>query len=465
MFRPLGHRLEWTEMSSFALGSSRVLVDGDLRPADVVIAGGRIAEIRARGAAPAAEDLGDAALLPGLVDAHVHVNDPGTDWEGWDSATRAAAASGVTLVCDMPLNSDPVTTTAEAFDAKAGAARGRLVVDAGLYGGVVPGNATPERLAPLLDRGVLAIKAFLCDSGLPAFPAVTVEELRRVAPLLARRRVPLLVHAEMVDGAAPAPAGRRYADYLRSRPPRFELRAIEALIGLCRESGCAVHVVHLAAAEALPMLRAARGEGLPVAVETCPHYLTFCAEEIPDGATLWKCAPPIRGRANREGLWQGLREGTIDLIASDHSPCPPARKAFDTGDFAAAWGGISSLQLLLPAVWTEASARGFSIDEVVRWLGTAPRALLGLGGAGGGAAPGLVAGVSADLLVDHPEREFVVAAPDLEHRHPLTPYQGRRLRGSVRRTYLRGQGVFERERWPAAAHGRLVVRAGPGAAA
>ena len=403
---------------------------GGERPVTIRADEGRIVEIGPYDPSQA-DDWGDVALLPGLVDTHVHLNEPGrTDWEGFQTGTAAAAAGGITTLVDMPLNCSPVTTTAAALAAKRQAAQGKLSVDVGFYGGLIPGSE--RHLAELLDAGVLGVKAFLCPSGLDDFPAATEKELRAAMPLLAERGVPLLVHAELVREVRRAPVGRKYADYLASRPASCERQAIELMIDLCQATGCRVHIVHLADAGCLPALRAARAKGLPLTVETCPHYLTFAAEEIADGATAFKCAPPIRSAENRAQLWEGLRSGIIDLVATDHSPCPPELKVLKEGRFDVAWGGISSLQLSLPAVWTEASQRGFALTDVVRWMSVNPARLVGL-------EHGIQVGEPASLTVFDPDARLVVEGSQLLHRHKLTPYEGRTLRGVVRATYVRGQ--------------------------
>jgi allantoinase len=445
------------------------LPDGP-READVVAREGRIEAVLAWGAAPAAPDLvdcGDAWLLPGFVDTHVHVNEPGrAGWEGFANATRAAAAGGVTTLVDMPLNSTPATTTAAALAAKRAAATGWCRVDVGFWGGVVPGNAGElERLAA---AGVPGFKCFLVPSGVDDFPEVGELELREAMPVLARLGLPLLVHAELPGPIAAAAEGirgadpRRHATWLASRPPAAEVEAIRRVLAICAETACAVHIVHLSAAEALPDLRSARARGLPVTVETCPHYLTFAAEEIADGATELKCAPPIRGGANRERLWEALREGVIDLVASDHSPCPPALKGREAGDFSSAWGGIASLQLAPAALWTGARERGFTPADLARWMSERPARLAGLAGRKGAIVPG----ADADLVVWDAEAEWTVAGARLHHRHPLTPYEGRTLRGVVRATFVRGVRVFERGgeaddrgRFPGPPIGRPLERA------
>lgn len=417
----------------FALRSRRVFTPQGERPATLDVSGslfGRIADYDAQPDCPV-EDLGDLAILPGLFDPHVHLNEPGrTEWEGFLTGTAAAAAGGMTMVVDMPLNSTPVSTTAAALQAKKSAAQGKAAVDLGFHGGVVPGNE--DEIEKLIETGVFGMKAFLCHSGIDDFPATTEKELRTAMPLLAKEGIPLLVHAEIVSDVPAMADPCKYADYLATRPPKFEREAIELMIRLCRETGCPTHIVHLADAACLPLLAAARSEGLPLTVETCPHYLTFAAEDIPDGATQYKCAPPIRAAANREGLWEGLASGVIDLITSDHSPCPPEMKHPDKGRFDLAWGGISSLQLTLPIVWTEASKRGHSLETIVEWLGSRPATLIGN-------EFGIEGGRDANFVVFDPEAEFIVRGTELEHRHPLTPYEGRTLKGVVKQTYLRGQ--------------------------
>jgi allantoinase len=374
--------------------------------------------------------------MPGIVDTHVHVNDPGrTEWEGFATASAAAAAGGVTTIVDMPLNSVPATTTVAALELKRAAANAASV-SVEFWGGVVPGNAAD--LDALADAGVRGFKCFLSPSGVDEFQHVGESDLRLALPIIARRGLPLLVHAEAPAALRPAAADanpRAYATWLACRPPRAELDAIALLIDLCREFRAPIHVVHLAAADALPMLRRARAEGLPITVETCPHYLTFSAEEIAEAGTLYKCAPPIRGAANRDALWAGLNDGTIDLVATDHSPSPPEMKG--TGDFLRDWGGIASLELGLAATWTGASARHVPIERLARWLCTAPARLAGLDDRGV-----LAAGRRADLVVWDPDAEFTVDAAALHHRHKRTPYDGRRLRGRVLETYVGGEVVY-----------------------
>ncbi len=366
-----------------------------VRDAVVAVADGRIASVSAPEEAPRGRahlDLGSLALLPGIVDTHVHVNEPGrTEWEGFATATAAAAAGGVTMLVDMPLNSIPATVDRAALEAKVAAAGRAARVDVAFWGGVIPGNA--GALAGLAEGGVRGFKCFLAPSGVDEFPHVGERDLREAMPVIATLGLPLLAHAEdpaLLERAAAAASGSRraHATWLASRPATAEEQAIAMLLRLATETGCRLHIVHLAAASALPMLREARARGLAVTVETCPHYLTFAAEEIPDGATPFKCAPPIRDRETRERLWEALRAGEIDLVASDHSPCPPSAKALESGDFFTAWGGIASLELSLAAVWTGARVRGFGLEDLALWMCARPAALARLGGRKGAIAAG-----------------------------------------------------------------------------
>ncbi len=425
------------------------MIGNDIRPAALHITRGYISSISIFEDVPSsALEVIDAdpesIVMPGLVDTHVHVNEPGrTEWEGFETATRAAAAGGVTTIVDMPLNSIPATTTLEALQAKLEAARDKLHVDVGFWGGVVPGNT--GELAKLWDAGVVGFKCFLIHSGVDEFPNVTERDLREAMPELARLGAPLIVHAEVpgpVDAACCASSTGEsaisYETFLRSRPREAENEAVALMIKLSRETGCRIHIVHHSSADALPILKRAKSFGLPLTVETCPHYLHFAAEEIRDGATEFKCCPPIRERENREQLWDALRDGTIDMIVSDHSPCPPDMKLRDEGDFLKAWGGISSLQLRLPVMWTEATARGFDLSHLVEWLCSAPARQVGFNLKGSFAE-----GHDADVVIWSPDREFTVEPSMLHHRHKLTPYAGEALRGVVEKTFVRGQMVYD----------------------
>jgi allantoinase len=426
--------------------------DGE-RPMSVGVRDGRIVTVGAVDADVEADrevTLGaDEVLLPGLVDTHVHVNDPGrAHWEGFDSATRAAAAGGVTTIIDMPLNSIPPTIDVPALESKRAAARGRVHVDVGFWGGAVPANLA--HLRPLYDAGVFGFKAFLVDSGVEEFPALTTAQLGTTMKALTEVDALLVVHAEDpgVLASSPAAHGDRYRDFLASRPPSSERAAVQTVLGLAEQTGVRAHVVHLSSVASLPALSDARGRGVRVSAETCPHYLVLAAEEIADGDTSSKCCPPIRDQANQDALWRGLRDGTISSVVSDHSPCPADLKCPDTGDFGAAWGGIASLQLGLPLVWTAARDRGVDLAEVVRWMATEPAGLAGLAGKGR-----IVEGADADLCVFAPEETWAVDARSLHHRHPVTPYEGRNLRGVVRETWLRGEQVTGRR-----PGGRLLSR-------
>jgi allantoinase len=427
----------------WALASRRVVTDSGVSEAAVVVRDGKVeAVVPLRNVPPGlpVKDVGNKVVMPGVVDCHAHINEPGrTEWEGFETATRAAAAGGITTVVDMPLNSIPATTSREALRIKAAAAENRCAIDYGFWGGVIPGNA--GELDGMVDAGVTGFKCFLIHSGVDEFPHVTREDLERAMPILARRGVPLIVHAELTEQEHP-PQGdtRTYRSYLQSRPRRWEDDAIRMMVELCRKHRGRVHIVHLSSSDALADIAAAKQEGLPFSVETCPHYLTFDAEHIPDGATHLKCAPPIREAENREKLWAGLGRGDIDMVVSDHSPCTPSLKHLDRGDFAAAWGGIASLQFSLPAVWTGMCERGYGLQELVRWMCRHPARLIGLEGVKGTLAPG----ADADLLVFDPDATFTPEPSGVLHRHPLTPYTGRTLHGVVERSFVRGLPVYTR---------------------
>jgi allantoinase len=419
--------------------SRRAVLPGTERPADVVVSAGRIVSIEPFGSVHEEEvvDLGDNALLPGLVDTHVHVNEPGrTSWEGFATATRAAAAGGVTTLVDMPLNSVPPTTTTEHLDAKRTAADGNVHVDVGFWGGAIGENLGD--LEGLHDAGVFGFKAFLAPSGVPEFPHLVGEKVEETLAELARFGALCVVHAEAPDvlSSSPAPVGRSYAGFLASRPADVESVAVARLIEAARRTGARVHILHVSSAEVVPLLAAARADGVPITAETCPHYLALAAEEIEDGDTTAKCCPPIREAANRNALWRSLADASIDMVVSDHSPCPPELKRVDSGDFGAAWGGISGLELSLPVVWTQARARGHALGDVIGWMASRPAALVGLSGKGS-----IEVGKDADLVAFDTDAEFVVDPSRLHHRHPVTAYAGRRLRGAVVGTWLRGERI------------------------
>ncbi|SEL22331.1 allantoinase AllB [Nonomuraea pusilla] len=426
--------------------SRRVVTPEGERAAAVAVRGGRVAAVEPYGAplaAPEDVDLRDLALLPGLVDTHVHVNDPGrAHWEGFETATRAAAAGGVTTIVDMPLNALPPTVSPDALDAKLRAAEGRCHVDVAFWGGAVPGNV--EELRPLHDRGVRGFKCFMSPSGVDEFPPLSPAELRATLTEAAGFGGLVVVHAE--DPALlREPGGPSYRQFLESRPDAAERGAVESLAEEAARTGARVHVLHVSSAACLDVLEAARARGVRITAETCPHYLTLDAEQVPEGETAYKCCPPIRSRANRDLLWDGLARGVLDCVVSDHSPSTPDLKV---PDFAAAWGGVSSLQLGLPAVWTEASRRGFGLPDVVRWMAERPAELAGLPGKGA-----IAPGRDADLVAFDPDAAVRVDAARLHHRNPVTPYHGRTLRGAVLTTWLRGRPV------DGLPHGRFLLGA------
>jgi allantoinase len=418
--------------------SRRAVLPDGTQAAAVAVSGPAIAAIGPYLAPVAADrdvDLGDLALLPGLVDTHVHVNEPGrTEWEGFATATRAAAAGGVTTICDMPLNSVPPTVSVAALREKRTAAAGKCWVDVAFWGGAVPGNG--DSLLPLHEAGVVGFKCFLLDSGVPEFPPLDVAGLRSALGSLAATDSVLIAHAEDAAEIKPA-SGRDFGSFVASRPPVAERRAIEKVIAAAAATGARAHIVHLSAAECVALIAGAKAAGIRLSAETCPHYLYFAAEQVPDGATEFKCCPPIRYAVNREALWRGLEAGVIDCVVSDHSPCPPELKSPGSGDFGAAWGGISGLQLGLSAVWTVARRRGRTLDDVARWMAGAPAALAGLPAKGR-----LAVGADADLVAFDPDEEWVVDPARLEHRHPVTPYAGHTLTGRVRQTWLRGTALL-----------------------
>jgi allantoinase len=455
-----------------ALRSTRVLTPAGLAPATVLVDGERIVSVAAWNDVPSdlssgpnlidLIDLGDRVLLPGLVDSHVHINDPGrSEWEGFETATKAAAAGGVTTLVDMPLNCVPETTDVQALEAKRTAAKGRVWVDWATWGGVVPGNA--DQIQPLARAGVPGFKCFLIHSGIDGFAWVDEANLRLALAKLRGTSLPLLAHAEIagpVDAATQqlnetSADWRKYSTFLASRPDSAEVDAIALLIRLAEEFQTPVHIVHLSSALALPLLAAARQRGVSVTVETCAQYLWFAAEDIPDGATEFKCAPPIRDAANREKLWKALKDGQIDMVTTDHSPCPPEMKHRETGRWDQAWGGISSLGLALPVMWTAMQQRGLNIDRIGEWMAAAPARLAGLAGRKGAIAPG----ADADFAVFDPEAAWTVTPGDLHFRHKLSPYLGAKLRGRVVETWLRGERIFCAGRFSDQARGREQVRA------
>ncbi|HYC51663.1 MAG TPA: allantoinase AllB [Gemmatimonadaceae bacterium] len=439
--------MRWHRHPSVVVGE-RVATPNGVVPASIHIADGRIVRVGGiddiRGASPfTVLDAGDSVVLPGLVDTHVHANEPGrTDWEGFASVTRAAAAGGVTTLLDMPLNSVPATTMRSALSEKRACAEGQCMVDVGFIGGVVPGNT--DQLTALWNDGVFAFKCFMVPSGVDEFEHMTEAHLRDAMPVLRRLGATLMVHAETpgpIEHAAASLTGadpRKYQTYLASRPSSAEVEAVGLVLQLAGEFGTRVHIVHVASADVVPLLAAARRQGVPVTAETCPHYLTIEAAEIPDGATAFKCAPPIRESEHRDALWAALSETIIDQVASDHSPCPPAMKMMETGDFFRAWGGIASIELMLPVVWTAMRERSMNLVQLARLLCENPARLAGLTGYKGQIAPGN----RADLVMFDSDSSFVVDPVQLHHRHKVTPYAGRTLHGAVQATYRAGELIF-----------------------
>lgn len=430
----------------------RVLVDGEFAPSEIGVRGGRIESIRPLGSELPAERVvtlaADEVLIPGLVDTHVHINEPGrTEWEGFETATRAAAAGGVTTLVDMPLNCIPPTINTEALELKRRTAEGTVVVDVGFWGGVVPGNHAD--LVPLIEAGVFGFKCFLLSSGVDEFPPITPPEMEAAMRVLAAYDSVLIVHAEDAETIEHAPHqhSREYQHFLASRPSAAEDAAIAEVIRASARTGARAHILHLSAATSLDQIARAQAEGVRLTVETCPHYLMLSAEEVPDGDTAFKCCPPIRAEDNRDELWRGLEEGTISMVVSDHSPATPELKYADDGDFEAAWGGIASLQLGLSLMWTGASRRGIPLERVVQWMATAPADFVGLHDKGR-----IAVGAAADFAVFAPDAVFTVDAAALEHRHAVTPYAGRELTGLVRASYLAGVQTD-----PSRPHGRLLT--------
>lgn len=448
-----------------ALRSRRVLAPSGLAAATVVVRDGRIAAIQGWGDIPpgvALHDYGDLVILPGLVDTHVHINEPGrTEWEGFATATQAAAAGGVTTLVDMPLNCVPETIDAEALEAKRRAAQGKTWVDWAAWGGVVRGNA--DSLPGLVKAGVPGFKCFLIHSGIDGFAWVDEADLRLALPHLRSAGVPLLAHAEVVGPVDEATEAlneqnanwQKYSTYLASRPDAAEVEAIALLVRLADEYDAHIHIVHLATVAALPLLEQARARGLKISAETCTQYLWFAAEEIANGATEFKCAPPIRTSANREGLWRALEQGLIDMVTTDHSPCPPELKRREEGRWNKAWGGIASLGLALPVLWTGMRQRGIGIEHIGKWMAAGPAKLAGLEGRKGV----LRHGADADFAVFEPDVVWTVTPDDLHFRHKLSPYLGAQLHGRVRETWLRGERIFANEKVAAEPHGRELVRA------
>ena len=428
-------------MGTISIHSKRTITPAGVKDAFVLIEDGTIKEVSQTDfeiEGVTHYEAGDNILMPGIIDPHVHINQPGrTAWEGFDTATRAALCGGITMLVDMPLNSSPVTTNVKALNEKLLAITGVLHTNCGFWGGVVPGNEAD--IQPLIDKGVLGFKAFLTHSGIDEFPNVTEQDLRKVMPVIAESGLPLLVHCELESENKFSNADHRsYNNYLLSRPTSWELDAVKLMIRLCETYKCRVHIVHLSSADALPLIEKAKSKGLPLTVETAQHYLYFNSEGIPGGQTQFKCAPPIRNRENNERLWGALQNGLIDFVATDHSPAPPDMKLMDTGDFMNAWGGIASLQFSLPALWTLAEKKNGSIADMVKWLSSNPAKLIGSDKTKGK----IEKGYSGDLVVWNDKESFVITEDIIQHKHKITPYLGEVLKGVVHQTYLHGKQVY-----------------------
>ncbi len=446
--------------ADFGLHSSKILIESEFCDATILIKDGIISDIiSGKIASPdfLIEEAGDLIVMPGIIDSHVHINEPGrTEWEGFETITKAAIAGGITTLVDMPLNASPVTTSAEAFQQKLDAAMGKLYCNCGFWGGIVPDNI--DKLEELIDAGVLGIKAFLTHSGIDDFPNVTISDLKKGMPILAKHNIPLLAHAE-IDEVHPGIAvfeknPTNYKAYLGSRPKTWEDKAVRLMIDLCREFNSPVHIVHLSSGDSIEQIKAARAEGLPLTVETCPQYLYFCAEEIPNCNTLFKCAPPIRERENNEKLWKALKDGTIDFIVTDHSPASPELKKIESCNLKEAWGGIASIQFSLPVVWTAAKKRGFSINEIAELMSKNIAKFIGFKNSKGQ----IKKGFDADLTVWDPEQKFIAAKESIHYRHKISPYVGEELFGVIRQTYVNGKKVFENGNFISLPQGKILLR-------
>lgn len=448
-------------MFDLGIHSNKVITPGGVINATVFIKDGIITGISPGGGSEEVIDVKDKVLMPGLIDPHVHINEPGrTAWEGFDTATRAAIAGGITSLVDMPLNSSPVTTTVNGLNQKISATKNQLHSNCGFWGGIIPGNS--NEIDSLVEKGVLGFKAFLIDSGIDEFPMVSEIDLRKAMPGIAKHKLPLLVHCELdhehIANRFESNTGdpKSYQSYLNSRPKQWENNAIALMIRLCEEYNCHVHIVHLSSAESIEQIMEAKKRGLPLTVETAQHYLHFSAEQIQDGQTQFKCAPPIRESENNEQLWDGLKSGIIDFVATDHSPATPALKELETGDFTKAWGGIASLQLALPVLWTSGRKRNCDLNDIAKWMCLNPAKLIGKTKSCGKIA----IGYDADLIVWDAEATFLVTEQLLYHKHKMTPYIGEKLLGVVEQTYINGIQVFDNGIFPHLNKGKIISNAG-----
>jgi len=437
----MNHPINMSITPNFAIISHRVLTPKGERPAAILIQEEKIMDVVSISEISSdcpVEDMKNDVVMPGLVDTHVHINEPGrTDWEGFETATKAAAAGGITTLVDMPLNCIPVTTTVDALNEKIAATKNQLWVDCGFYGGLIPDNL--QDIESLADAGVLGFKAFLSHSGIDEFPNINEKHLREALPIFANKGIPILVHAELENGAIQSENHSTYKSFQDSRPKSWENNAVKLLIQLSKEFDARIHIVHLSSADILAEIAQTRNDGYPISVETCPHYLHFSSEHISDGDTRFKCAPPIWESDNKEKLWSGLENGLINFITSDHSPCTAELKNLEVGDFEKAWGGISSIQFTLPVIWTECKTRGYSMDQLINWMSKQPAKFIGKDQQKGQISPGF----DADLVCWNPDEKYIIQKEAIHHKNKLTPYEGESLYGVVNATFLRGQKVYE----------------------
>lgn len=451
----MNHPINMSITPNFAIISQRVLTPKGERPAAILIQEEKIMDVVSISEIPSdcpVEDMKNDVVMPGLVDTHVHINEPGrTDWEGFETATKAAAAGGITTLVDMPLNCIPVTTTVDALNEKIAATKNQLWVDCGFYGGLIPDNL--QNIESLADAGVLGFKAFLSHSGIDEFPNINEKHLREALPIFANKGIPILVHAELENGAIQSEDHSTYKSFQDSRPKSWENNAVKLLIQLSKEFDARIHIVHLSSADILAEIAQTRNDGYPISVETCPHYLHFSSEHISDGDTRFKCAPPIWESDNKEKLWSGLENGLINFITSDHSPCTAELKNLEVGDFEKAWGGISSIQFTLPVIWTECKTRGYSMDQLINWMSKQPAKFIGKDQQKGQISPGF----DADLVCWNPDEKYIIQKEAIHHKNKLTPYEGESLYGVVNATFLRGQKVYENGEFLGNPTGKIIL--------
>ena len=451
----MNHPINMSITPNFAIISQRVLTPKGERPAAILIQEEKIMDVVSISEISSdcpVEDMKNDVVMPGLVDTHVHINEPGrTDWEGFETATKAAAAGGITTLVDMPLNCIPVTTTVDALNQKIAATKNQLWVDCGFYGGLIPDNL--QDIESLADAGVLGFKAFLSHSGIDEFPNINEKHLREALPIFANKGIPVLVHAELENGATQSEDHSTYKSFQDSRPKSWENNAVKLLIQLSKEFDARIHIVHLSSADILAEIAQTRNDGYPISVETCPHYLHFSSEHISDGDTRFKCAPPIWESDNKEKLWSGLENGLINFITSDHSPCTAELKNLEVGDFEKAWGGISSIQFTLPVIWTECKTRGYSMDQLINWMSKQPAKFIGKDQQKGQISPGF----DADLVCWNPDKKYIIQKEAIHHKNKLTPYEGESLYGVVNATFLRGQKVYEKGEFLGNPTGEIIL--------